>query len=457
MQRHRDLFSGEKVAQRASRDIPADALVITIIVQLEPEKGLDISIESISRMISSLPPSLRNRVHVMIAGDGQLREWLEKEICQRGLSHVCWMMGNISSEEVHSLLAASDISLHTHIRGSSMPMALLEAMAAGCAVVVSTESLAVAHLFAEGRGIVVPEGDVEHTSKALEYLLRETDLRNSMGKAAREYLSLHHGTEAVGKALLQEPHRSDVSKPLEKQTEPLGPVEKAKIPTRVRLQTIPISTSWSSQVMDLDQPTWLLPVTPRSSRVSSQPSPSGTKTPDGESYLRLIRNLVKNSGIYAISSLSAPLVTLLLAPFLTHTLSRTEYGALAVLITAAALVTGVTELGLGAGFMRLHSYDSNTRRVQLDALSTYVMLMLLVLIPIAAIGVMAAPWLSTLVLGSASYSSSMRVAVVLVLSQNLSNPGLVWLRVESRAGLFSMISIANLLITAGATIVLVGT
>src|SRR5439155_13846193 len=33
---------------------------------------------------------------------------------------------------------------------------------------------------------------------------------------------------------------------------------------------------------------------------------------------------------------------------------------------------------------------------------------------------------------------------------------LVWLRVESRAALFSTISIANLLITAGATIMLVG-
>jgi O-antigen/teichoic acid export membrane protein len=46
---------------------------------------------------------------------------------------------------------------------------------------------------------------------------------------------------------------------------------------------------------------------------------------------------------------------------------------------------------------------------------------------------------------------------VLVLTQNLTNPGLVWLRAESRAGLFSIISIANLLITAGASIVLVGT
>src|SRR5712691_5691647 len=105
MQRHTDLSAEEKAAQRASMDIPADALVIAIIIQLELEQ-LDISMESISRTISSLPSALRDRVRVMIAGDGQWRERLEEEIRQRDLSHVCRLMGNISSEEVRSLLAA---------------------------------------------------------------------------------------------------------------------------------------------------------------------------------------------------------------------------------------------------------------------------------------------------------------------------------------------------------------
>src|SRR2546421_11791071 len=184
MQQHTDFSEKKKAARRASMNIPADTLVIAIIIRLEMQKGLDISMESISRTISSLPPALRDRVRVIIAGDGSLREWLEEEIRQRGLSHMCRMMGNISSEGVHSLLAASDISLYTSTRGVCMPAAVLEGMAAGCAVIASTEPLANVHVLAEGRGIVVPAGDVEQTSQALEYLLRDADLRNRMGKAA---------------------------------------------------------------------------------------------------------------------------------------------------------------------------------------------------------------------------------------------------------------------------------
>src|SRR5947209_3995889 len=185
------------------------------------------------------------------------------------------------------------------------------------------------------------------------------------------------------------------------------------------------------------------------------PAPA-TQTTGSAIYIGLIRDLVKNSSIYAIASLTAPLVTLLLAPFLTHRLSRSDYGALAVLITVVALVAGVAELGLSAASGRLYVYDCKTQREQLDTLSTLVSLFFLILIPITTIGVMTAPWLSTLLLGSTSYTGALAMAAVLVLTQNLTYPGLMWLRAERRAVLFTILSIANLLITAAANVVLVG-
>src|SRR5215467_10695559 len=50
-----------------------------------------------------------------------------------------------------------------------------------------------------------------------------------------------------------------------------------------------------------------------------------------QGYILVMRDLVKSSGIYAISSVASPLIALVLAPFLTHALSRTDYGALVVL------------------------------------------------------------------------------------------------------------------------------
>lgn len=236
----------------------------------------------------------------------------------------------------------------------------------------------------------------------------------------------------------------------------LSAIDIDQLVTQVGISAIAMSSSLTDNIAIYNQPTWLIPTIPKTGTTNKQTALSTKQATGGESYFGLIRNLVKNSGIYAISSLAGPLVSIVLAPFLTHTLSRADYGALVVLNTVVTLVTGVSELGLGSAFTRMYSYDCKTPREQLDALSTLVMLLLLILLPITLIGVTTASWLSSLLLGSVAYSGAVAVASVLVLSQNLTVPGLVWLRAESRAALFSTLSIANLLLTAGANIVLVG-
>src|SRR5258706_2234562 len=81
-----------------------------------------------------------------------------------------------------------------------------------------------------------------------------------------------------------------------------------------------------------------------------------------EDHILLVRNLVKSSGIYALSSLALPLVSLVLAPFLTRKLSSTEDGVLAVLTTVIALLAGITQFGLGSAFFRAYNYDYESRR-----------------------------------------------------------------------------------------------
>ncbi len=227
-------------------------------------------------------------------------------------------------------------------------------------------------------------------------------------------------------------------------------------PTQASLQAIPGFRTLPAigGVPLSEQPTWILPVIPGSHSHASQTATIQKTGHDG--YWSLLRDLVKSSGLYAIASLTSPLVSLLLSPFLAHVLSRTNYGALVVLNTFVTLVAGITELGLGAAYIRMHTYDCKTPKEQFDALSTLLMLMLFILVPVTLLGEVIAPWLSVLFLGSEAYSMPMRIAVVLVLVQNLTIPGLVWLRADRRPDLFSAVSIFNLLATATANIVLVG-
>src|SRR5438128_2695186 len=88
-----------------------------------------------------------------------------------------------------------------------------------------------------------------------------------------------------------------------------------------------------------DQPTWIIPV------VQGRRGAADRGLQEGA--ISLVRGLVINLGIYGVASFLLPLSSLILVPFLTHHLSRDEYGALAVLTAAIALVAGITQLGLG--------------------------------------------------------------------------------------------------------------
>ena len=176
----------------------------------------------------------------------------------------------------------------------------------------------------------------------------------------------------------------------------------------------------------------------------------------GENPTSYFRILIKSSGIYALSSLASPLIALVLAPFLTRNLSHSEYGALVILNTAIALIAGITQLGLNSAFFRAYNYDYETKSDRLRVLSTVVMLLSLTSMCTAFTMMIAAPWLSMLLFNSESFSNEVRIAGVVILLQNLTVPGFAWMRAESRAMIFSMLSIANLLVVLGANVILVG-
>ena len=206
-----------KVRWREEKGIAADAIVVAVICRLAPEKGLEIALESISTTLTELSPALRTRLRVVVAGDGPLRKQVEKDIQIRGLSQTCVLWGDTPEKEVVSLLAISDIFLYTSTRGACFPMAVLEAMASGCAVIASTQPPSNAHLLADGRGIAVPEGDAEQTCVALVRLVNDLELCHKMGKLARDYITVFHSPAAFRRTLQRATYWEGLDEILESQ------------------------------------------------------------------------------------------------------------------------------------------------------------------------------------------------------------------------------------------------
>jgi glycosyltransferase involved in cell wall biosynthesis len=201
--RYAVLDAASRANRREKNGIAADAIIIIMVCRLTPEKGIDIALEAISRALPALPSALRERVRVIIAGDGPLRKHIEEDIRGRGLSQTCVLWGKTSPADVVSLLSFSDIFLYTSTRGACFSMAVLEAVASGCAVIASTEPMANAHLLAEGRGIAVTPGDAEQTALALVRLVNDLGLCRCMGDLARAYLAVHHSAAMFRRTLMR--------------------------------------------------------------------------------------------------------------------------------------------------------------------------------------------------------------------------------------------------------------
>ncbi len=169
-----------------------------------------------------------------------------------------------------------------------------------------------------------------------------------------------------------------------------------------------------------------------------------------------LRDLIKSSGLYVIGSMAPPLASLVLAPFLTHTLSPFDYGILTILNTLISLGAGITQLGLGSAFFRAYGYDYTSGDDRRHVLGTVTTLLCLVSLPVALGTAMMAPFVAHFLFGQSSLGGLVVLATGVILVRNLSIPGFAWLRAESRAFFFSLLSIGNLLIAVIANLVLVG-
>jgi rhamnosyl/mannosyltransferase len=143
-------------------------------------------------------------VRLVIAGDGEMRTALERQIAASSLGGRVRLAGRVTNEELLSLYANSDIvCLPSCERSEAFGLALVEGMAAGLPVISTDLPTGVRLVNQVGvTGIVVPPGDAAHLSQALTTLAHDPALRWRFGAAGRERARLLFGRAAMGRAIL---------------------------------------------------------------------------------------------------------------------------------------------------------------------------------------------------------------------------------------------------------------
>jgi glycosyltransferase involved in cell wall biosynthesis len=156
---------------------PGDGTRVGFLGRLHPKKGLELLLDALAR----LPPALR----LEIAGDGEPSYVAQLRDRARALGvgeRVRWL-GHLDEPEKERFLAGADVVAFPS-RGENFGVAVAEAMAAGCAVVVSPEVALSEDIRAHGAGEVV-SADPAALAAALAGLAADGGLRARLGAAAR--------------------------------------------------------------------------------------------------------------------------------------------------------------------------------------------------------------------------------------------------------------------------------
>lgn len=171
-------WTGLREGREAAREtlgIDQDAQVITLAGVLRPRKGQHILIDAFAKLATKYPKAL-----LFLAGGGTEIERLRQQVEDRGLQGRVRVPGPV--KPVFDVYAASDVFVMPSFH-EGLCNACLEASFAELPQVVSTAG-GNAEIIVDGEtGYVVPKGDIDKLSEALERYLADPALALAHGKA----------------------------------------------------------------------------------------------------------------------------------------------------------------------------------------------------------------------------------------------------------------------------------
>ena len=166
-----------------SMGLPADCLLVGSVGELRTLKRHDDFIRAAATIVSKFPET-----HFVLAGldtsaSAEVRKDLERLVAELGLQDCFYFLGWL--DEAEKLLCALDVFVSTS-ETESFGLAIVEAMAAGTAVVATATEGAQEVIDDRKTGLLAPIGDVPRIAEGVCSLLADADWRRKIGARAKE-------------------------------------------------------------------------------------------------------------------------------------------------------------------------------------------------------------------------------------------------------------------------------
>jgi glycosyltransferase involved in cell wall biosynthesis len=178
--------------------LPNDPKTMTVLFMgwLERFKGIYDLLDAVYQQRESL-----NGTHLVICGNGSELAMVKAYIQKLGLGILCELRGWVQGQEKLRAFSEADVFvLPSYVEGT--PNAVLEAMAAGRAVIATRVGGIPDLIEPEKTGILIEAGDIAALGVALVRLRQHPELRQALGEQARQYIHGHHDISNIWPQLL---------------------------------------------------------------------------------------------------------------------------------------------------------------------------------------------------------------------------------------------------------------
>ncbi len=190
----------DREAFRAAAGLPQDAFVVLAVGRLVARKGFHVLVEAASR------EGIRERLQLVIGGDGPERQALEAQIKTLNVSERVRLLGRIDDAALACWYAAADIFALPAVPDSSgdtegLGVVLLEAMANRTPVIASRTG-GITDVVIDGEtGLLAQPGDADDLAAQIRRLLDDPALGRRLVDGAANRLEREFGWEATTRRL----------------------------------------------------------------------------------------------------------------------------------------------------------------------------------------------------------------------------------------------------------------